>query len=97
MRLHSARFALILSTVLTLGLPASLCLAETVPFKISGMTCQACVKSVKAQVCSLKSVKKCEVEVGKVVLTSKDGQTIDPQEVAKAVKAASKDFDIIKP
>lgn len=97
MRIYSTTCALMLSTGLVLGLPASICMAETVPFKISGMTCEACVKSVKSQVCAMKSVKKCEVEVGKVVLTSKDGQTIDRQEVAKAIKAASKDFAIVTP
>lgn len=97
MRSYSAKFSLILITLLTLGLSSSICLAETANFKVTGMTCQACVKSVKAHVCGLKGVKKCEVEIGKVVLTPKDGQTIDRKEVAKAIKAADENFNVVTP
>lgn len=97
MRNTSAKLTLILSAILILSLPASICLAQPATFEVTGMTCKACVKSVKAKVCGLKAVKKCEVEIGKVILTPKDGQAIDRQEVAKAIKAADENFKVVAP
>lgn len=71
--------------------------AETSTFPVKGMTCGACVKSIEAKVCALDFVDKsqCNVSIGKVVLTSKKGKTIDAKAVASAVEAAGSNFSLI--
>jgi mercuric ion binding protein len=71
--------------------------AETQTVEVSGMTCGACVKQVKAKVCSLKGIEKCEVSVGKVTLTTKAGETINQDEIAQAISAASPEFKVVTP
>jgi copper chaperone CopZ len=74
---------------LSLFLPA-LAFAEASTYTVSGMTCKACVKAVKAKVCKLEGVKKCDVSIGKVILTPKEGATIDDLKVSSAVQSAGK-------
>jgi copper chaperone CopZ len=57
-------------------------------YTVSGMTCGNCVKAVKAQVCKLDGIEKCEVSVGKVVLTPKAGAALDDLKVTKAIEKA---------
>lgn len=57
-------------------------------YKVSGMTCGSCVKAVKAKVCKLEGVEKCEVTIGKVILTAKPGVTLDDKMVSAAVEKA---------
>lgn len=80
--------------IATLGwiLPA-LAFAGSSTYTVSGMTCKSCVKAVKAQVCHLDGVAKCEVTVGKVVLTPKPGAKIDDLKVSKAIERAG-DFQM---
>jgi hypothetical protein len=49
------------------------------------------------KVCHLKGIDKCEVEVGKVSLTAKSGQTIDREEISKAITSADKNFKVVTP
>jgi copper chaperone len=65
---------------------SSVALADTKSYNVTGMTCESCVKSVKSKVCGLKDVEKCEVEVGKVTLTSKG--TLNDKTVSEAIAAA---------
>lgn len=66
----------------------SLVLAESSTYTVSGMTCKACVKAVKAKVCQLEAVDKCEVSIGKVVLTPKPGKKIDDLTVSQSIEKA---------
>ncbi len=63
-------------------------LAAPSTYNVSGMTCGSCVKAVKAQVCKLDGVEKCEVKIGKVVLTPKAGFTLDDKKISAAVEKA---------
>ena len=62
--------------------------AGTTSYAVSGMTCGGCVKAVKAQVCKLEGIDKCEVSIGKVLLTPKKGATIDETLVRQSVEKA---------
>lgn len=62
--------------------------AETATFAVEGMSCGSCAKAVKAKVCGLPSIEKCDVQVGKVVLTSKNGEKIDLAEAQKLIEAS---------
>jgi mercuric ion binding protein len=62
--------------------------AETTTYEVSGMTCNSCVKALKAKVCKLDGVEKCEISVGKMILTPKAGATLDQQKVSEAVTSA---------
>lgn len=69
---------------------SSLVMAETATLKVEGMTCGSCVKMIKSKVCALDGIADCNVEVGSVVLTAKDGSKIDLQKVTEAIKSAGK-------
>lgn len=73
----------VMATVLALSTAAFA--AETRTYDIKGMTCDGCVKYVKAQVCALKGVESCNVEVGKVVLS---GNGLNDDEIKAAVDKA---------
>jgi mercuric ion binding protein len=62
--------------------------AEASTYTVSGMTCKTCVKAVKAKVCKIEGVEKCEVSIGKVVLTPKAGATLKDLEVSQAIEKA---------
>lgn len=67
---------------------ASLASAENKVYEVKGMHCGGCVKSIKAKVCQLPGVDTCNVEVGKVTLTSKADAKLDDEAVKAAVKSA---------
>ncbi|MBX3042008.1 MAG: heavy-metal-associated domain-containing protein [Bdellovibrionaceae bacterium] len=60
-------------------------LAETKTYTLEGMTCQSCVKSVKAQVCKIPGLDTCEVELNKVTLS---GKTLDEKLIESAITKA---------
>lgn len=62
--------------------------ADTTTYEVSGMTCNSCVKAIKAQVCKIDGLEKCEVSVGKLVLSTKNGITVSEQTVKDAVERA---------
>lgn len=62
--------------------------AETSTYEVSGMTCGVCVKAVQAQVCKMEGVEKCDITVGKVVLSTKSGVALDAKKVSDAVERA---------
>lgn len=97
MRTLSATLVINFGVFFFMSLPTAFCHAGTESFEVTGMTCGACVKQVKAKVCHLKGIDKCEVEVGKVSLTAKSGQTIDREEISKAITSADKNFKVVTP
>lgn len=64
---------------------AGLAFAETGEFEISGMKCQSCVKNLKNKVCALEGIESCEIDVGKMKLTTKQGSKLDIEKIKKAV------------
>lgn len=77
---------LILSLALTLFAP--LAFADTYSYDVTRMTCNSCVKAIKAQVCKLENVETCDVTIGKVVLKSKTGSKLDFAKIQEAVTRA---------
>lgn len=70
--------------------------AETATYDVSGMTCNSCVKAIKAQVCKMDGVEKCDVSIGKIVLSTKEGVSLDEQKVKEAVSRAG-EYKVTKP
>lgn len=62
--------------------------AGTQTYTVSGMTCNSCVKSVKAKVCQMEGIEKCDVTVGKVVLTPKTGFQLPKDQIEAAIAKA---------
>lgn len=67
---------------------APLAQAETTTYKIAGMHCGGCVSMIKSTVCGLEGVDKCEVSIGKVVISPKTGITITDEQIKAAVSKA---------
>ncbi len=63
-------------------------LAETITYNIEGMHCGSCARSIKAQVCNMEGLEKCEVSVGKLVISPKAGVTISQDQIQAAVTKA---------
>lgn len=63
-------------------------LAETITYNIEGMHCNSCARSIKAQVCKMDGLDKCEVSVGKVVISPKTGVTISQDQIQAAISKA---------
>src|SRR4051812_44936854 len=60
--------------------------ADTKTYNVEGMHCEDCVSAVKAKVCSLEGITKCDVQIGKVTLTA--DAKLDDNAVANAVQSA---------
>lgn len=61
-------------------------LAETKTYKIEGMTCEGCVKTLNKKVSKLKGLEKFEAKVGELTVTSKGA--IDEKAAQGAIEAA---------
>ena len=61
--------------------------AETTTYTVEGMHCSSCAKAIKAQVCN-DSMEKCDVSVGKVVITPKAGLQISKEQIQAAISKA---------
>ncbi|UOF02572.1 heavy-metal-associated domain-containing protein [Bdellovibrio reynosensis] len=79
--------------VLAALLFAQISFAETTTYKVEGMHCGSCAKSIKAHVCKMEGLEKCEVSVGKVVISPKAGVII-PQEKIQAEMSKAGDYKI---
>lgn len=66
----------------------SVALAKTTTYNVEGMHCGSCAKSIQTQVCAMEGLEKCEVTVGKVVITPKAGVTISDSQVSAAITKA---------
>ena len=62
--------------------------AETATYDVSGMTCNSCVKAIKASVCKTEGIEKCDVTIGKLVISTKPGVVVDEQKIKDAVVRA---------
>ncbi|MEN0058487.1 MAG: heavy metal-associated domain-containing protein [Bdellovibrio sp.] len=62
--------------------------AETVTYAVEGMHCGSCAKAIKAQVCKMEGLASCEVSVGKIVVSSKNGANISQDQIQEAVAKA---------
>ncbi len=57
-------------------------------YKIKGMHCGGCVKSIKAKVCKLEGIEKCEVAVGSLKISTKDPIVFTPEQIQDALSKA---------
>lgn len=62
--------------------------AEDYSYKVKGMHCGGCVKMIKAKVCTMDGVDKCEVEMGAIKFSSKNGIKFTPEQVQEALSKA---------
>jgi copper chaperone CopZ len=62
--------------------------AESTSYDIEGMHCGSCAKSIQAQVCKLDGVEKCDVTVGKVMISAKKGITLSQDQIQAAISKA---------
>lgn len=63
-------------------------LAETITYNVEGMHCGSCAKAIKAQVCKMDGLEKCDVSVGKVVISTKEGISISQDQIQAAISKA---------
>lgn len=76
--------ALVLASLLL----SQIALADTTTYNIEGMHCNSCAKSIRAQVCKIDGLEKCDVSVGKVVVSTKQGVTISQDQIQAAISKA---------
>ncbi|MGZ3770342.1 MAG: heavy-metal-associated domain-containing protein [Bdellovibrio sp.] len=62
--------------------------AETVTYNVQGMHCGSCAKMIKAEVCKMDGLEKCDVTMGKVVISPKTGVTINQDQIQAAISKA---------
>jgi copper chaperone CopZ len=62
--------------------------AETTTYNVTGMHCGDCAKMIKEQVCGMTGLDKCEVSMGKVVISPKTGVTVTQEQVQTLVSKA---------
>ncbi len=74
--------------VLTALLLSQTALAETITYNVEGMHCGACAKAIKAQVCKMDGLEKCDVTMGKVVISPKTGININQDQIQAAISKA---------
>lgn len=63
-------------------------LAETVTYNVEGMHCGSCAKMIKSEVCKMEGLEKCEVSMGKVVISPKAGILINQDQIQAAMAKA---------
>ncbi|MEK2644874.1 heavy-metal-associated domain-containing protein [Bdellovibrio sp. BCCA] len=74
--------------VLTALLLSQTALAETITYAVEGMHCGSCAKAIKAQVCKMDGLEKCDVTMGKVVISPKTGINISQEQIQAAISKA---------
>lgn len=67
---------------------SSAALAESTTYNVEGMHCGGCAKMIQAKVCTMDGLDKCEVTLGKVVISPKAGVTVTQEQVQAAVSKA---------
>lgn len=75
-------------TTMSILFVAALAQAETTTYKVTGMHCGGCVKMIKSEVCALQGLEKCEVSMGKVIISSKAGITFTQEQIQSAISKA---------
>lgn len=86
--------SVILSAILTVF--SATAPADTGRFAVSGMHCSACAKSIAAKVCKMEGVEKCDVKVGSIEMTTKEGTALDAKKVEELVAATSDEYKVTK-
>ena len=76
-----------IATTLLFTLPLTANAADY-EYKIKGMHCGGCVKSIKAKVCKLEGIEKCEVAVGSLKISTKDPVVFTPEQIQDALSKA---------
>ncbi len=76
----------LLSLVFILAAPFAM--AETTTYKVSGMHCAGCTGMAKAEVCKIEGIDKCNVSVGKIVITPKANASVSKAQVQTALTKA---------
>ncbi len=86
------------ATLLLAGLSA---MAETATYKVKGMHCGACAKSIEETVCKMEGVTECKAKLtnakkqqGELVLTTAEGTAIDFKKVEELVSQAG-DYKVV--
>ncbi|GIL18545.1 MAG: hypothetical protein BroJett040_22960 [Oligoflexia bacterium] len=69
--------------------------AETGIFEVDGMHCKMCVRKITKTVCALEEVDQCEVEIGRLKITTKSGAKIDVKKITDLV-AETGSYKVIK-
>lgn len=67
---------------------SSAALAESTTYNVEGMHCGGCAKMIQSKVCTMDGLDKCEVTLGKVVISPKAGVTVTQEQVQAAVSKA---------
>jgi mercuric ion binding protein len=62
--------------------------ADDYSYKVTGMHCGACAKMIKAKVCTMEGIEKCEVEVGSLKFSTKNSVKFTPDQIQEAVSKA---------
>ncbi|MDG0817724.1 heavy-metal-associated domain-containing protein [Bdellovibrio svalbardensis] len=63
-------------------------LAETITYNVEGMHCGSCAKMIHSKVCTMDGMDKCEVTMGKVVISPKAGIKFTQEQIQSAVSKA---------
>jgi copper chaperone CopZ len=76
--------------------------AETATFKVKGMHCGACAKSIEEKVCKMEGLTSCSAKLtnakkqqGELTVSTADGQAIDAGAISKLVGEAG-DYTIVR-
>ncbi len=64
-------------------------------YTVEGMSCGNCAKMIKAEVCKMEGLEKCDVSLGKIVMTPKAGVKISQDQVQTAVTKAGPEYKIV--
>lgn len=69
--------------------------AETGVFEVEGMHCKMCVRKITKTICNLEEVDQCEVEIGRLKITTKAGAKVDVKKITDLV-AETGSYKVIK-
>ena len=76
-----------IATTLLVVLPLTATAADY-EYKIKGMHCGGCVKSIKAKVCNMEGIEKCEVAIGSLKISTKDPVVFTQEQIQDALSKA---------
>lgn len=74
--------------VLTLFFISTVTYAKNYSIEIKGMHCNSCSKIIKAKLCALPQLKKCDVTLGKATLSFEDTVTPDESLIKTTISTA---------
>lgn len=62
--------------------------ADTYTLTIEGMHCGSCAKAIAAKICKNDQFKSCDVSVGKAIITTEKGVSINNEEITALIAKA---------